>query len=70
MNSRGKLTNEFDEGSDLVDSNRQPFSELDSDIPIRSPIRRKDRQREGGVQKKHKRSEKRKISRLKNEYEL
>ena len=69
MNSNGKLTEEYDEESDDIDSNRQQFSELDTDIPKRSPMRRKDKQREGGIEKKRKGNEKRKISRLKYEFE-
>ena len=69
MNQRANLTDEFDEKSP-ADSSMQQFSELDFDIPKRSPIRRKDRQREGGgVQKKRKGNEKRKNSRLKYEFD-
>lgn len=70
MNSNGKFNDEFDEESDLRDSNRQRFSELDTDIPKRSPMRRKDKPREGGIEKKRKGNEKRKISRLKYEFDL
>ena len=69
MKSRVKLTDEFDDESALNDSKPPEFSELDLEIPKRSPMRRKDRQREGGIQKKRKGNEKRKNSRLKYEYE-
>lgn len=71
MNTRGKMTDGFNDESDLLDSNLQPFSEMDTDIPKRSPMRRKDRLREGGgLQKKRKGNEKRKNSPLKYQYDV
>ena len=70
MNSRRKTTDDFDPESDPIDSNLPQFSDLDTDIPKRSPMRRKDRQRESGIQKKRKGNEKRKNSRLKYQYEI
>lgn len=70
MNARGKMTDEFDQGTDFNDFDQQQFTELDTDIPKRAPMRRKDRQREGVVQKKRKGNEKRKNAGLKNQFEL
>lgn len=70
MNPRRKMTDEFDQETDLNDSDQQQFSELDTDIPKRAPMRRKDRQREGTNQKKRKGNEKRKNAGLKYQFEL
>ena len=69
MNPRGKSSIEFEEAPNLSDSSPPALSELDIDIPKRSPMRRKDKERAGGIQKKRKGNEKRKISRLKYQYE-
>jgi hypothetical protein len=69
MNARRKMTDELDQETDVNDSDKQEFSELDTDIPKRAPMRRKDRQREGVVEKKRKGNEKRKNARLKYQFE-
>jgi hypothetical protein len=69
MNPRGKSNSEFEEASNLSDRSPSPLSEMDLDIPKRSPMRRKDKERAGGIQKKRKGNEKRKNSRLKYQYE-
>jgi len=60
---------EFGENYSPIDSNLQLSPEIDSDSPKQSPMRRKNKQRIGGVQQKHKRNEKKISFRLKYQIE-
>lgn len=69
MNPHGKFISDFEEQFSHIESNQQQFSETAIDFPKQSPMRRKNKQRMGGVQQKHKRNEKKISSRLKYQIE-
>ena len=69
MNPHGKLNSYFEEEYSQIGSNRQHFSEIGIGSPKQFPMRRKNKQRIGGVQQKHKRKEKKISSRLKYQIE-
>jgi hypothetical protein len=69
MNPHGNFNNDIGEETILIDSGPQRFLEREIDFPKRSPIRRKSKQREGGVQQKNRRDEKKINSRLKYQNE-
>jgi len=69
MKPHGKLKSEFREEYGPIEPNQQRFSELDADFPKKSPMRRKSKRREGGVQQKQRRDEKKINSRLKYQSE-
>ena len=58
MKPSKKYNNDIEEESRLIDSSQPRFMERENDFPKRSPIRRKSKQREGGVQQKHSRPSK------------
>ena len=58
MNPHGKFNSDFEEENSPIKSNQQQFSEMGLDSPKQFPMRRKNKQRMGGVQQKHKRKEK------------
>jgi len=58
MNPRGKFNSDLEEEYSPIESNLQQFSEMGLDFPKQFPMRRKNKQRMGGVQQKHKRKEK------------
>jgi len=61
MNPHVKFNSHFEEEYSQIDSNKQQFLEIGIGSPEQFPMRRKNKQRMGGVQHKHKRNE-RKIS--------
>jgi hypothetical protein len=65
MNPHGKFNSDFEEEYIPIVSIHQQFSEMGLDSPKQFPMRRKNKQRMGGVQQKYKRKEKKIISRLK-----
>lgn len=69
MNHNRKLISDFEEDYSPIESNHQQFSEMGIDSPKQFPMRRKNKQRMGGVQQKHKRKEQKIISRLKYQIE-
>ena len=69
MNPHRKLISDFEEDYGPIESNHQQFSEIGIDSPKQFPMRRKNKQRMGGVQQKHKRNEKKIRSRLKYQIE-
>ena len=69
MNLQRKLDSDSEEDYGPIESNQQQFSEIGIDSPKQFPMRRKNKQRMGGVQQKHKRKEKKIISRLKYQIE-
>ena len=69
MNPHGKFNSDFEEEYSPIESNLQQFSEMGLDSPKQFPMRRKNKQRMGGVQQKHKRKERKISSRLKYQME-
>ena len=65
MNPHGNFNGDIEEEYSPIESNQQHFSEIGIDSPKQFPMRRKNKQRIGGVQQKHKRGEKKINSRLK-----
>jgi hypothetical protein len=68
MNRSDKMRAEFEDDEQPADVDQQGFWERDKEAPKRTPIRRKDRPREGGYQQKHKRDDKRKNNPLKYDW--
>jgi len=69
MNPFGKFISHCEEEYSQSESNQQQFSEIGTDAPKQFPMRRKNKQRMGGVQQKHKRNEKKISSKLKYQIE-
>jgi len=69
MNPHGKIISHFEEGYSQSESNPQQFSGIGFDSPKQFPMRRKNKQRMGGVQHKHKRNERKISSKLKYQIE-
>ncbi len=69
MNPHSKFNSGFEEEYSPIESYQQQFSEMSIDSPKQFPMRRKNKQRTGGVQQKYKRKEKKINSRLKNQME-
>ena len=69
MNPHGKFNSDFEEEYRRIGSNQQQISEMGLDSPKQFPMRRKNKQRMGGVQQKHKRKEKKISSRVKYQIE-
>ena len=65
MNPHGKYNSYFENEYIQVEFNLQQFSEIGIDSPKQFPMRRKNKQRMGGVQQKHKRNERKISSKLK-----
>ena len=69
MNPHRKLNVNFEEEYSPIEFNQQQFPEIGIESPKQFPMRRKNKQRMGGVQQKHKREEKKISSRLKYQIE-
>jgi hypothetical protein len=69
MTPPAKFNSGLEEEYSPIESHQQQFLEIDIDYPKHFPMRRRNKQRLGGVQKKHKREEKRINSRLKYQIE-
>ncbi len=69
MNPHGKFISHFEEEFSQSGSNPQQFSGISIDFPKQFPMRRKNKQRMGGVQQKHKRNERKLSSKLKYQIE-
>jgi hypothetical protein len=69
MNPPGNIISHFKEEYSQSESNQQQFSEIGIDSPKQFPMRRKNKQRMGGVQQKHKRNERKICSKLKYQIE-
>jgi len=69
MNPHGKFSSDFEEEYSPIESIQQKFSEMGLDSPKQFPMRRKNKQRMGAIQQKHKRNEKKISSRVKYQIE-
>lgn len=69
MNPHVKFNSHFEEEYSQIDSNPQQFSGIGFDSPKQFPMRRKNKQRMGGFQHKHKRNERKISSKLKYQIE-
>ena len=69
MNPHVKFISHFDEEFSQNESNQQQFSGIGIDFSKQFPMRRKNKQRMGGVQQKHKRNERKISSKLKYQIE-
>ena len=69
MNPHGKFNSHFEEEYSQIESNQQQFLEIGIGSPKQFPMRRKNKQRMGGVQQKHKRNERKISSKLKYQIE-
>jgi hypothetical protein len=69
MNPHGQFVRDFEEEYNPIEFIQQQFSEIGLDSPKQFPMRRKNKQRVGGVQQKHKRNEKKISSILKYQIE-
>jgi len=69
MNPHGKFNGHFEEEYSQIEFNQQQFLEIGIGSPKQFPMRRKNKQRMGGVQQKHKRNERKISSKLKYQIE-
>jgi hypothetical protein len=69
MNPHGKFNGHFEEEYSQIEFNQQQFLEIGNGSPKQFPMRRKNKQRMGGVQQKHKRNERKISSKLKYQIE-